>query len=233
MAEVTAAEVNLKNAMKELFGDEKTIIVQNLTKGVVPIGFGKNGMDGGAEITRSTLPIDLGTIAPPDRWLESPDFRKALSKHWLRLVSREEFDYALQVNQEHEARLEALASGDVPVVKKFDAQINPLQERQINPETSQLEPTENPDLAARVSQYERNLNSAPPTVLKDGRSARAEALVDATRRASIAPIDAIRQLDQDAPLYDETDLAHVAEKAEYPGLRNFATKLLHDRRNKE
>jgi len=70
MAEVRQQKVNLKNAMKELFGDEKTIIVQNLTKGVVPIGFGKNGMDGGAEITRSTLPIDLGTIAPPeDGWI--------------------------------------------------------------------------------------------------------------------------------------------------------------------
>src|SRR5437773_1276831 len=189
---ISKAEETLRVAMKELFGDEKSVIVQNLTKGVVPIGFGKNGMDGGAEIVRSSLPVDLGTIAPPDRWLESPDFRKALSKHWLRLVPRVEFEAALAANTAHEAELAALAAGDVPVVKKFDAQIHPLQERQINPETSQLEPTENPDLTARVAQYEKRLDNPPPPVLKDGRSARAEALVDATRRASIAPIDAIK-----------------------------------------
>lgn len=234
-----AAEEQLKNAMTELFGEEKKIIVENRQPGVVSIGFGKNGNEGGYSIPRSKLPICLTAVFPAEFWLDSPDFRQALAKGWLRLVSNDEYERALEAEEAHQARLEALASGDAPTrqaVQKFDAEINPLQQSAIDPRTASLRPATSdeiadPELAERVRSYEKNLATPPPTpVIQDGRSVRAEALVEKTVRGSIQPLEAVKELDADANLYTLTDLEYIAKNAEFPGLRSFAQKLAHERR---
>ena len=236
-----AAEAQLRDAMKELYGEEKKIIVENLQPGVVSIGFGKNGNEGGYSIPRSRLPICLTEIFPADFWLSSPDFRQALSKKWLRIVSLSEYEQALDAEAAHQARLEALASGDAPVrpaVQKFDAEINPLAQAAIDPRTATLraataDEIADPELAQRVASYEKQLATPPPTpVIADGRSIRAEALVEKTVRGSIQPLDAVKELDADANLYTVADLEYIAKNAEFPGLRSFAQKLALERRSK-
>lgn len=226
-----AAEVALKEAMRDLYGEEKTIIVENRQKGVVSIGFGKNGSEGGYSIPRSKLPVNLTAIFPAEFWLASPDFRQALGKGWLRIVSQEEYDKALAAEAAHQARLEAIAATDGGGSKgpqRFDAEINPLQASVVDERTSQLrDVSADPELASRVAEYEKRHDTTPlnPAVIKDGRSARAEALVEETRRGSINAIEALTRLDQDAPLYTTDDLEYIAQNAAYPGVASFAKSL--------
>jgi len=226
---LAAAEAKLKEAMQDFFGDEKTIIVLNTQPGGVSIGFGKVGQEAGALgylIPRSKLPQVLTEKFPAEYWRDSPDFRQALAKRWIKFVTPGEYEKALEAERAHEARLTALAGNEKPKQVAFDAEINPLQQNFINPDTAQVEPS----IAQAVSEYEQRLNTPPATpVLKDGRSARAESLVERTRRGTVTSLDALKELDADAPLYTESDLDFIARNAEFAGVRSFAQALLNGR----
>lgn len=226
------AEEALKSAMHELFGDEKKIIVQNTQPGVISIGFGKQGNEGGYTIPRSRLPMCLTDTVPAEIWLASPDFRQALTKGWIKLVSETDYNKAVEADRAHKARLEELAAADSArtAPRKFDAEINPLQEQVIDEATSSVRPV---DLAKAVQDYEKNLER-PPQVdsLRDGRSARAEALVEETKRATTDPLTAIEKLDNDEKLYTDEDLQYIANNSAYPGLSSFARNILDSRTKK-
>lgn len=224
-----AAEAKLKEALQDFFGDEKTIIVENTQPGGVSIGFGKVGQEAGALgylIPRSRLPQVLTEKFPAEYWRDSPDFRQALAKRWIKFVTPEAYALAVAAEKAHEARLNALAANEKPKQVAFDAEINPLQQNVINPETAQVEPS----LAQAVAEYEQRLNAPTATpVLKDGRSARAESLVERIRRGTVTSLDALKELDADAPLYTEADLDFIARNAEFTGVRSFAQTLLSGR----
>jgi hypothetical protein len=229
-------EERLKEALRDFYGDEKVLIVKNMTKGCVSIGFGRVGSESGHVgylIERSRLPINLTEKYPIEYWRDSPDFRQALAKGWLQIVSKEEYERAIEAERAHEARLAALAKNEQPRQKAHDVEINPLQEQVINERTAQLEPaTNDPTIAAQVAEYERRLNEPPPPpVLKDGRSVRAEALVEKTRRGQITSLDALKELDSDADLYTDDDLLYISKHAEYESVKSFATSILTARRN--
>ena len=227
-----AAADKLKEALRDFYGEEKTLIVENTTQGGVSIGFGKIGTEAGHLgylIPRSRLPIVLTEFFPAEYWRDSPDFRQELSKGRIRFVTKQAYDLAVEAETAHQARLAALAGTDKPVQVAYDAQMQRAQANVLNAQSAQLEASTGG--AQQVADYEKRLDlPPPPAVLKDGRSARAEALVEQTRRGAITSLDSIKQLDADAPLYTDEDLNYIAGNAEYPGLKSFAQSLLHTRK---
>lgn len=240
-------------AFQTLFGTEDQIIVKNTQPGVVVIGFHKDTGMAGYEVPRGHLPINLTEIFPRDYWLKSNDFRLAVRKGWLKPVKPEEADALLRQETARQAELRRLAAldGDKGSTTKFDAQVGrPRDEMEegsedvdINPETSSIvsgdEATADrvgasaADIAQAAASYERG-ETNPPSSPDDaiGRAAKAEALCDRMDRGSIKPIEALQELDRDSDLYSPSDLALIASRAKFDGVRVLASQLLDRRRRK-
>lgn len=234
----------VREALDSLYGAEEKLIVTNEFEGVVCIGFGKRGDEGGHNLERSKLPQVLTDLFPREMWLQSSDFRQALAKGRLRLIPLAEYDRLMRQAQSREqtlARLAALDRGKTP--RKFDGVTNaPDGEDQvpmdIDETTSSLvEVTEGPD-GTPMSEIQRGMDAydtgdnppaplRPPTPIQAaGHSAKAESLVERTIRGAVKPMEALRELDGDRSMYTRDDLEYIAARAAYDGVKVHARTLL-------
>lgn len=227
--------------MEELWGNEKTLIVMNMTNGVVSIGFGDKGDEGGESLERTKLPINLTEKYSPDIWRKSSDFRKAIAKGWLKLVSE---DDARQLWDADLSRKEVLARaaaketqpafGDA-TIHAADDDDAPPRAMVVDEDSSTLVDAETDPRFQRMMEYD-DMHPASPkmedpgaTVNGETVSSRVLALVAGTKNGAVAPLDALIQLDNDEKLLTDSDLEYVVKHGGYEQLRKQAKVLLRGR----
>ncbi len=242
----SAISTKIADALKELYGDERVLIVLNTTNGVVSVGFGEKGNEGGQQILRSKLPQVLTHEYAADTWLKSSDFRRAIAKGWIRLVGKKEAEDAWESDAKRKAMLERMAAKDKGTAPAYEARINPIDTEDptgepmvINEETAQLQPASSNPEVRRFMAYEGMETAegptpnAPPgvTVIGGDLSARATALVERTKRGDLQPLEALSVIDEDEKLLNETDLNFIAQNAAYDSVKSYARKRLAERAN--
>ena len=229
----------LRKTLEDIYGDEKKLIVMNKTDGVVSIGFGDRGDLGGWTIPRSKLPINLTDQYSAETWTKSSDFRRALTKRWLEVVSPERADKLLEIDRTHQARLKRLAGGNqgnLPSDVSITPMHSPISEDEpmvIDEETSSLKPARSDPMALKYMEYENAqpapVNAPSASMLSGDVSSRAVAVVEAVRRGSCQPLEAIRQIDGDEKLLTNADLQWISKHASIPSVASYAAQLLNDR----
>lgn len=244
---VAAKEQRAQDALTALYGDEKKLIVRNVFKGIIPIAFAPE-FGRGQDITRSHLPQVLTDLAPREAWLTSNDFRQAVSKGWLKVVSPEEYETTMKSEsaRQRELRRLAAADGDVQPSRQVDAirervpsqvdpEVGPQDEMDIDPDTASLVPAGTggkgglslDEQRAAAERYERGDVPLPKVEMTgDSLTARAEILVDRISRKVIVPFDAIQELDRDADLYTLEDLQLIINQAKYSGVKALAQRIV-------
>lgn len=241
MSNTAAAEAAIAKTIKELYGDETKIIVLNKRDGVVSIGFGENGNEGGMAIPRSRLPIILTNEYSADHWRKSSDFRRALTKGWLEVISEEKYDQMMAEHQKREERLKKLAALDKNIepndveIRKYEDDDSRAQPHYIDEDSATVRTDLSPDqqrfLAYENQDFEMlkgpDVTEDPGVkIIGDTISSRALALVEGCKKGDITASNAIAQLDEDSKLYTEQDLQHIADMSPYKGLSKFAKQLL-------
>lgn len=233
-----AARVKIEQAIKELYGDEKSLIVINKTKGIVAVGFGTNGTEGGSAIPRSSLPQVLTKEYPRDIWAKSSDFRRCLAKGWLELITPEEYERMMSDHETRLKRLRKFAVRDVASLIESPPSYDDETPRSvtINEETSELETATASDPAIAYAMEVEGLAPSSPQqdnpgalIIGDNISSRALSLVEATKRNAIEPMEAIIQLDTDAELMTNEDLRFISSNTALDGLRAQAEEILSSR----
>lgn len=227
--------------MEELWGNEKTLIVLNTTTGVVSIGFGDKGDEGGEMIERTNLPIKLTDKYSPEIWRKSSDFRKAIAKGWLKMVSEEDAQKMWDADLSRKEVLARMASterqpvtGDA-TIHTYEDDDAPPRAMVVDEESSTLVDAEADPRFQRMMEYENANPSAPvmedpgTTVNSETVSSRVMALVAGTKNGTIAPLEALVQLDNDEKLLTDTDLEYVIKNGGYEQLKKQAKALLHQR----
>lgn len=243
-ASAVEKESRVREVFSELYGDEETLIIVNTTPGVVPIGF-KEGDGRGEEIPRSHLPIVLNGKAPREVWLRSNDFRQAVTKGWLKVITKQEYDTTMASEGQKQRELKRLAAMDGPVATstRVDAvreqipsgEEGPQEELDIDPNTASLVPAgtgsatgiTTEQMRRGLEQYDRGADAPPlPSVLKDGRAAKAEYLCERIKTKQISPIDAIQEVNNDAALFTNEDLQYIINQAAYSGVKALAQRII-------
>lgn len=240
-----AAQERIRKAMEELYGDEGVLIVRNTTNGVVSVGFGELGDKGGKAIERSNLPIVLTDEFPRDTWIKAGDFRRAVAKGWLVLVSKEEYDAEIAKHQQKQVALRRLAAQDksptaAPSARHADIfNDDPSGEAMVIDErTSEMVPASQDEATQRFMQYE-GLESAPDaprdntpegvTVQGGSVSSRAVSFCEQQRRGSYTNLDAINWLDQEEKLLSPEDLVYISSNASFESVKSQARGILSSR----
>jgi hypothetical protein len=235
-----AALARLRETLDDLYGEEKKLIVLNRTPGVVSIGFGERGDQGGHAIARSRLPIVLTDIYGPDTWLKSSDFRRALTKQWLEIISKKEADAIWGEAQRRSEKLRQAAGtnvghqpADVKITPIMDSTEPDSEPMVIDEETATLKRASDDEMTQQFMNYENFTPepTAPPgiTVISGEINSRALTIVENVRRGAMQPLDAITQIDEDAPLFTNEDLRFISEKASVDSVSAYASQLLAER----
>jgi hypothetical protein len=244
MVDQMTAQDRIQKALKELYGDEQALIVRNTTDGVVSVGFGELGNKGGKSIERSKLPIILTNEFPPDWWLESPDFRRAIAKGWLVLVSREDYDTELSRHQQRLADLksrvkpEAIIAPAAPDVFSDDPSGEPMV---IDETTTQLKAASADEQARRFMEYE-GMETAPGprpnvpagvTVLGGAISSRTLSFCEEQKTGRLTNYDAIEWLDAEEKILSDDDLVYITGHSSFESIKSQARALLAERNLKK
>lgn len=233
----------LRKTLEDIYGNEKKLIVLNKTDGVVSIGFGDLGASGGWSIPRSKLPINLTDQYSAETWTKSSDFRRALTKRWLEVISPERADKLLDIDRAHQVRLKKAAGvnlGNLPSDVSITPMHNPItgdEPMVIDEETSSLKPASSDPMTRKFMEYEdayvdsqaAPVNAPAASMLSGDVSSRAVAVVEAVRRGACQPLDAIRQIDGDEKLLSNADLQWIGKNASIPSVASYAKQLLNDR----
>jgi hypothetical protein len=240
-----AAADRIRKFLSDLYGEEEMLIVRNTTNGVVSIGFGKLGDEGGKSIDRSKLPIVLTDEFPRDMWISAPDFRKAVAKGWLVPVSKDDYERELQKQRDHLAQLSRLAASDNariaqqpqnPAASAFSDE--PSGEPMvIDEDTSELTPASKDKRTRQFMEYEgmetaeRVPDNTPAgvTVLGGNISSRAIAFCEEQKRGSITSNQAIEWLDAEEKVLTDDDLGYVVGNSAFDSVKSVARRLLADR----
>jgi hypothetical protein len=245
-------------AALELYGDEKRLIVQNLTKGVIVITFGPNGRDGSYTIPRTTMPVVLTPdVRPREDWIRSNDFRAAVTKGAIRIVSDEEYDRVMAAHRAKEEAMRKLAAMDRATPRKVETQDGPASVIVDDPvdapptpavladdeatavpasqadvaRVANLDPNAVADMVRRYEQsLDAEINTRP---LADGSTARLDAFVTAMARGDLQPLEAMRKLDEDAVFYSDDQLRTIAGRSPYKAVAVLAEELIASRQGPE
>jgi len=243
VTEKTAME-KLRETLGELYGDEKKLIVLNHFPGVVSIGFGERGDQGGYAIPRSRLPIILTDLYAADTWLKSSDFRRELTKQHLEVITQADADRIWAEAQSHEDYLKRMAGdnrgyspADVKIMP-VDSEVTPMNSEPmvIDEESATLQPLSQDKMAAKYVEYMSDAQTftpkfptAPSQVITADTSSRAIAIVESVRRGDMQPLDAIKQIDEDSPLFSNSDLQFIEKNASIKSVGGYAAKILAER----
>lgn len=237
-----AAQDRIRNILKDLYGDEEMLIVRNTTNGVVSIGFGKLGDEGGKPIERSKLPIVLTDEFPREMWIDAPDFRRAVAKGWLIPVSKDEYEGEVAKHRARLAELARLAEKDPRPARA--AAPNPFSEdptgeaQVIDEETSQLKPASSDQRMRQFLEYENGQESAPRpsdntpegvSVIGGQISSRAISFCEDQKRGSLTSAQAIEWLDSEEKVLSDEDLAHVIGNSAFESVKSVARRIMADR----
>lgn len=248
MANVDTSQPNdkIRRALEELYGNEEMLIVRNNTNGVVSIGFGNLGDEGGMPggIPRSKMPQVLTDHFPRTMWLAASDFRRAVSKGWISLISKEDYEKELSQHRQRRAELLRMAAEDEPVKSSSQAiGPNPFSDdpdgepQVIDEETSQLTPASKDGSVRRFMEYEGmeaaegpRANTPPGVTVMGGQvSSRAVSFCEQQRRGDLTNIDAINWLDQEDKLLSVDDLNFITGNSTFASVKNQARRILADR----
>lgn len=237
-----AAQDRIRSFLSDLYGEEPMLIVRNTTNGVVSIGFGKLGDEGGKAIERSKLPIVLTDEFPREMWINAPDFRRAVAKGWLVPVSKDDFDGEVQKHRDRLAQLARLAEKDARPARA--AAPNPFSDdptgeaQVIDEETSQLKPASDDQRARQFLEYENGQESAPRppdntpagvSVIGGQISSRAISFCEDQKRGSLTSNQAIEWLDAEEKVLTDDDLTHVIANSAFDSVKSVARRFLADR----
>lgn len=238
-----AAQKRIREFLIDLYGEEDMLIVRNTTNGIVSIGFGelgdKGGMPGG--IPRSKLPIVLTDHFPRKQWTESADFRRAVAKGWLTLVSKDEYEKNLEQQRARAEEYARLAAKDKQIARTPQQNVfadDPDGEPQvIDPETSELMPAHLSAEAKRFAEYEglelghRPEDNTPEgvTVLKEGVSSRAISFCEEQKRGGLTSQQSIEWLDGEEKVLSDEDLTYVITNSAFDSVKSVARRILAER----
>ena len=233
----------LRDTLTELYGDEKKLIIMNRTTGVVSIGFGERGDQGGYQIPRSKLPISLTDEYSADTWLKSSDFRRALTKRWIEIIPLAEAENLWRKAREREMEIAAMAGNDG--FQPQDVRIAPVdsddaQDMVIDEQTATLKPALEDENVRRYLEYEGQFEekkrakvaTPPAPVISDDVSPKAQAVVEELRRGAIQPLEAVKRIDEDEPLFTDFDLNYIKKNSEVASVNSFVDRLLIERAEK-
>lgn len=233
---------SIMHDMQELWGEEKQLIAVNLTNGIVSIGFGKKGDEGGMTIPRSSLPVNLTEQHSFEVFRESSDFRRAIAKGLIKLISLEEADRLWSADasrREYIAKMARTAprkaTGDATIHIPMDDDLTPPRPMVIDEDTATAVDAAGDPMFQKMMEYENSHPEVPEPIdpgtdVNGGTiSARIHALIAHTKNGSLSPMDAMIQLDQDAPILTYADLQHVVQSAPYSELKKMAQELLNTR----
>lgn len=237
----------LRATLQKLYGKEETLIVLNETNTVVSIGFGERGDLGGYPIPRSNLPIVLTDLYAAETWLKSSDFRRALTKRWLRVIDRKTADMMTDKARLRELAIKKAVGGQTGR-EPMDATINRVdpenQPMIIDEETASLKSVAQDPMYQKFAEYEDKYpaneytppaNAPSTAVVSDDVSSRAVAVVDQLNRGSIQPMDALTQIDEDEPLLTVKDLQYIRQKVQVavPSVAGFVAELIEKKQSRE
>lgn len=233
----------VRKSLDSLYGTEEKLIVVNEFDGIVVIGFGKRGDEGGHNLERSKIPVVLTDIFPREMWLNSPDFRQALAKGRIRVVPPKEYERMMAQAKSRQRTLDQLAAldrGKAP--QKFDGVSTRDPEEQadmdIDETTASLVEVNQMQGPGGVpmSEIQRGMDSydaattAPstlqPPIQAAGHSARAESLVERAIRGALSPTAALTELESERSLFSREDLEYIAQRAPYRGVQTHARSLM-------
>lgn len=241
-----AAQERIRSFLNDLYGEEKMLIVRNTTNGVVSIGFGKLGDEGGKAIERSKLPIVLTDEFPREVWTEAADFRRAISKGWLTLVSKEDYEAELASHRDHVNELARLAAQDdaragrgvAPSAKVDPFSDDPSGEPMvIDEDTAEMHPASQDKRTQQFLEYERGEtsfrpqdNTGLPPESSSAVSSRALSFCEQQKRGDITSNQAIKWLDDEERVLSDSDLDFIAQNAQFASVKSVARRILADRR---
>lgn len=239
-----AVQDRIRHALEELYGNEEMLIVRNTTNGVVSVGFGELGDKGGKPIERSKLPIVLTDEFPRDTWIKAGDFRRAVAKGWLVLVSRAEYDKEMAQHTQRQEQLRRLAAKDKQSVASQAAPQHPQnifdddpsgEPQVIDEESAQLKPASQDESLRRFATYEglEMAQDAPQdnrpegvNVIGGSVSSRAISFCEQQRRGSLTNMDSINWLDNEEKLLSEDDLVYITSHAQFDSVKSQARQIL-------
>jgi hypothetical protein len=238
-----AAQERIRSFLNDLYGEEQMLIVRNTTNGVVSIGFGKLGDEGGKAIERSKRPIVLTDEFPREVWTEAADFRRAVSKGWLTLVSKEEYDNELVKQRERANELARLAAQDEsPKVKQASGRVDPFNDDPsgepmvIDEDTAEMQPASRDKRSQQFFEYEQGEGSHRPednTGLEPEASSRvssrALSFCESQKRADLTSNQAIKWLDDEEKILTDADLEYIITYSEFGSVKSVARRILADR----
>lgn len=192
-------------------------------------------------IPRSKHPQVLTDEYPREVWSEAPDFRRAIAKGWLSLVSKDEYEKDLENQRRRAVELARMSAAEAvakPVITREQSIFSddPSDEPQvIDEDSAQLKPASQDKRARQFMEYEGQEFVERPAGAPTGSidqahiTSRSVSFCEEQKNGTLTANQALEWLEGEEGVLTKGDLEYITSNAAFDSVKSLARTFLADR----